>query len=502
MSTINPIPSGAYVQSQWEANKPTSVPILPESWTATVLLSPFGDSSSCLKNYSQLVVGHIECSWTPTESWLRARLYLTRDLTYFDFVFTNRIDKGESRQWYWIDSTPQGVAKNIYGPVTTTLRIPSPTFFSDRIQPGSQYPLMWGNKYPLMCTDTNPTGIDCDHWTDQQNWYAFRRGTGHLFRILTMEPKNPLLLPILGSYYIANIPTFRPNTVSESSQKLIYSIGEGAAQGVTSDSNPMITQRDIHQAMADPLASAKCTLREIEELLPGFTPMPAEVVIPSWPYQLYIEGWTLGSFEVFPYRTRVCYLWTEDINSKQQSILIGNGGSALPNTPYLLRADACLNTKGSADALYDWKCDKWVWNDTLPDPNGVPLPVPDWVADADGEVMGQIVGNPHFGLGPYETLNLIAAKVDMGGGQLSIFWVWFLENEVGMLFSESSFINSLGHLQVIDYTRFVRNADVTQGDFSGPFPAAEAAAKLRANVALAHPTILPRRPRTPSVTTF
>jgi hypothetical protein len=502
MSKIKPIPSGAYVQSQWDAHKPTSAPILPASWTATVLLSPFGDSQSPLTNYSQLVVGHIESSWTPTESWMRARLYLTQDLTYFDFYFLNQNDIVENCQWYWIDSTPQGSVNHIYGPLTTTLRIPSPTFFSDRIQPGNPYLLTWGNRYPLMCTDTNPKGIDCDHWTDQRNWYAFRRETGTLFRILTMDPTNPLLLPILGSYYIANIPTFRPYTVSDSSQELIYSIREGDLQGVTSDPNPMITQQDIHRAMADPLACARCTLREIQALLPGFIPKPTGVVRPSWPHRLYIEGWTLGSHDAIPYDTRVCYLWTGNADSKQQSVMIGNGASDLPNTPYLVRADACLNTKGSTYPSYNWKCDKWVWNGdgTQPAPPGIPYP--NWIADADGEVMGQIIGNPHFGLGSCETLNLIAAKVDMGDGQFSIFWVWFLENGAGVLFSEGSFKKSLDHLQLIDYTLFLRDAPVTAGDFSGPFPAAEAAAELRMGAALGHPTILPRRPRTANVASF
>ncbi|HWY89020.1 MAG TPA: hypothetical protein VNX28_20060, partial [Gemmataceae bacterium] len=90
MSLIHPIPSGDYLQAQWKANKQTTAPVLPASWTATVLLSPFGDSKSPLKNYSQLVVGHIESSWSPSESWLRARLYLTQDQTYVDFVFINQ----------------------------------------------------------------------------------------------------------------------------------------------------------------------------------------------------------------------------------------------------------------------------------------------------------------------------------------------------------------------------------------------------------------------------
>src|SRR5262249_30655319 len=163
---------------------------------------------------------------------------------------------------------------------------------------------------------------------DGQSWYAFRWGC--LFRILTMYPTNPQQFPILGSYYIANIPTFTQNAVSDSSMQLIQRIKEGPVRAMPSYWNPMVTQQDIHRALAYPLASAPCTSSDIQALLPGFIPMPAGVALPSWTDQVYIEGWTLY-IEVVPYRTRVCYLWTGDDNSKQQSIFIGNGGSALPN---------------------------------------------------------------------------------------------------------------------------------------------------------------------------
>ena len=56
MSLPNPIPSGAQLESQRQARKPANLPALPPSWTAAALLSPFGDSISPMKNYSQLTV--------------------------------------------------------------------------------------------------------------------------------------------------------------------------------------------------------------------------------------------------------------------------------------------------------------------------------------------------------------------------------------------------------------------------------------------------------------
>src|SRR5262249_33981637 len=103
MSKIPPIPVGPDVQAEWEANMKVAgsmTPTLPMSWTATVLLTPFGDPISPLRNWQQLVVGTIESSWTESESWLRARLYLTQDLRYFDFVFTAQKQDGlDQYQW-------------------------------------------------------------------------------------------------------------------------------------------------------------------------------------------------------------------------------------------------------------------------------------------------------------------------------------------------------------------------------------------------------------------
>jgi hypothetical protein len=464
-----------------------------------VLLSPFGDAKPALSNYSQLVVARIEYCWAPNEHWMRTRLYLTQDQTYFDFVFISQYHKDETCEWYWIDSTPAGVVNNIYGPLPTKkLQIPSPTFFLDMTRAGSEDALRWGNRYPLMCTDTNPEGIDCDHWIGGRRWYSFRRDTGKLFRILTMDSGNPQALPILGSYYLANIPTFRRGAASNGSRELLERIRKGAVRPVAGfPNNDMLTQEDIQRAMKDPLASASCTLQDIQTVLPGFIPKPAGVPLPSWTDRLYIEGWTLFK-DAVPYRTRVCYLWTGDTNSKQQTVLIGEPIDGGPNparpscNAYLARADACLSARGTGLAIYQWTCERWEWNSNEQGPS-LGLPYPNWLARDNAVVMGQIVGNSDFGLAPCEPLNLIAANADKGDGELAVFWVWFLGNGVGMMFSEATFKNSDRHLEVIDYGLFVRDAPVTQDDFSGPFPAAEVAARVRVDAVRGHPTSPPRK---------
>jgi hypothetical protein len=79
MTAPNKIPAGGDLDAARVAKKPGFTPRLPAAWTATVLLSPFGDSVSPLPNSPQPVVGVIECSCGKTERWMRAVLYLTHD---------------------------------------------------------------------------------------------------------------------------------------------------------------------------------------------------------------------------------------------------------------------------------------------------------------------------------------------------------------------------------------------------------------------------------------
>jgi hypothetical protein len=494
MSEPEPIRSGLDLESERQSNRPG--PKLPEKWTATSLLSPFGDSISPLKHCSQLVVGAIECCWGRTESWMRANLYLTQDETYFDFVFLNIRDKNGQltrQRWYWIDSDPKGEVKTIYGPFETTLQIPGPESL-DKAQ--------WGNAYPLMCTDTRPDGIDCYHWvvpspgsTDHGSWCTFRKDTGNLFRIFMMDSTNPLSVPILGSFFITNLPTFTANEISEATTLLITSIREGATTERNDYWNPMVTQEDIHRAMAFPIVSRTCTTHDIQAVIPGFRALPSGVKLPCWSNKTYIEGWTLGT-DFIPYYTQVRYLWTNDANSKQQTVFVGLG--TVPGKGvYTVRTDTCLDATGAAQPYYEWQVSTNSWKfykclDSLP---GVGPPQPDWVERDNGVVMGQILGNQNFGLGPNQTLNLIAAQLPRGRGEMAIFWLWFLENGSGMLFSEGNYMNSLSHnLQIIDYRKFIQNAALTELDFDNP---CAATTKAVANVKLnyAHVPVIPIRTR-------
>ena len=460
------IPDGWFLDRQWKDTKPTVRPPLPSTWSATLLLSPFGDSISPLRNFSQVAIGTIEYSYTDDFSGMRVRLYNTEDLLYFDFLFVKRVKSADGAAWYWLDSTPNGPVKKVYGPFTTTLQVPAPTFLADPDNGGQ-----WGNAYPLMGIDSAHFVIPTPGSTDHGSWYAFRRDTGNLFRVFMMDSHNPLMIPILGSYYIANLPTFTAESISDDTKTVMQQVQSHQAVPRADYWNPLITQEDIHRAMAFPLASASCTPVDLQAVIPGFTPVPAGVAPPVWSNQTYIEGWTLGT-DFIPYWTRVCYLWTGDANSKQQSIFVGLGLNAGQGT-YYQRSDTCLNMAGTTQPYYTFPTGGFgEWTCTLcqrppPPPFNVGLPKPDWLSRQNGRAMAQIVGNPNFG---GQALNLFAAQLPRSTpGELAIFWVWFTGEGNGVLFTEGNYLNPRSHeLQLIDYTLFVQNAGITQDAFHNP----------------------------------
>jgi len=222
--------------------------------------------------------------------------------------------------------------------------------------------------------------------------------------------------------------------------------------------------------MAFPLALGDCSAKDIEAVIPGFSAVQSGAGLPRWSDKTYAQGWSTGA-DYVPYFTRVCYVWTSRAENKQQTAFIGVGANYSRSSPYSLRTDMCLNQDGTVQPRYEWdnSSNAWGFRECLqPNPH-VGTPFPDWLESDGALIMGQIRGNPEFGLASNQTLNLIAARAPRGGGELAIFWVWFLENGVGILFSEGNYVNPLSHnLQVIDYNLFVRNARLSEEDFYNP----------------------------------
>src|SRR5262249_48205346 len=131
----------------------------------------------------------------------------------------------------------------------------------------------------------------------------------------------------------------------------------------------------------------------------------------------------------------------------------------------------------------------WAWTLCQQPIPGVGLPKPDWLKLDNGRAMAQIVGNPNFGLAQGQALNLFAAPLPRGAGELALFWVWFTGEGNGVLFTEGNYLHPRSHnLQLIDYTLFVQNAGLTQQAFDGPCGWFTATAQAKARTAHGHPT--------------
>lgn len=283
-----------------------------------------------------------------------------------------------------------------------------------------------------------------------------------------MDSANPMMLPLLGAYFIANFESFKTG-VSKESKKLLETVKAGGTVHRRRYWNPMVTQQDVHRALAFPITFAKCTSKDIQKVLPGFTATPPQIPLPTWSDKLFIEGWALA-LDLIPYRARICYHFTGDDRRKQQSIFIGWGANPGSGS-YFKRTDTCLNASGTDMPYFEWN-DSSGWGDPkycLPFLSEIGPPLPDWPSEDHAVFMGQIRGNANFGLEADQVLNLIAGDIPAPHGELGIFWAWFVDNEVGMLFSEAKFINPLSHtLQLVDYNLFLRDAPIVDSDFSDP----------------------------------
>jgi hypothetical protein len=452
--SAKPLPDPSELTAERDRLNPSAPPTLPDQWRAQFLLTPFGDMQPPMANYDQLVVADVTYSYS-SGPWMRVGLYLTEDLRYFDFLFA-------PGKWYWLTSTPGGSVTGYYGPFETPLTVPAPDFIG--AMKGR-----YGNTWPIM-------GTPCDGWvvpTDDEHgsWYSFGTDSGNLSRIFTFDTGNPVKIPILGSYYLANVAAFAAQAPSEDLPALLE--GTAATTESPAASNPMVTQEDIQRALAAPLASAPCTLQQIQALIPGLVPTPGGS-LPVWSDQTFIRGWTIGT-DFIPYNTVVYYWYSY---GQQQSSFFGLGlepgkGSYEDMQRTCLYSFAGEPSKDYTD-IPQYAFAKGNWTPQCCDGKipGVGVPRPDWVAAANGQIAASITGNAAFGCGPGETLNLIRCPFERGPGEEALFWVWFTAEQVGVLFTEANFLNSTDHsLQLIDYEEFERDATwINPGNFGDPCP--------------------------------
>jgi hypothetical protein len=462
--TSKSVPTPEQISAKLKAGRSGTPPLFPVNWQASFVLSPFGDAKppAGMKNYDQLVVANITCYDDPlVGSAMRVGLYLLEDLQYFDFVF---IDSG---QWYWLNNAPGEEPTDYYGPFSTTLQAPTLGFLSQAVY-GGQWPLAGtltdGWMVPTVDSTLPPHG----------NWISLRSEDQALWRVINLDSNNPMNLPILGSYFMANTSNYTTFTPPPGVllPPTLQALLKRPPKAQVSAPSSMVTQRDIQTAMANPLFSSPCTLEQIQALVPGIT-QPQNLPLPQWTNQVYINGWSLG-YDAYPYPTHVWY----DYNIPcQRSEFDGFGNGAGNNSPNV-RQDTVLYASYFDNPIYQWQSGAWQLNCCNPRADGIGVPRPDFLASSNGAIKATIVGNPSFGLSSGETLLITRATMLRDTDPdpkvapiLSVFWLWFMADWQGVFFSECNYVNSVTEheLFTIDYGEFVQNAPIDpSSDFTDP----------------------------------
>ena len=312
-------------------------PILPLDWNATFILSPFGDATPPMNNYDQLVIADVTCfNDFIAGNGMRVSLYLLEELQYFDFAFSGG-------QWYWLESQPGQEPTNYAGPFPTSLQ---------PLNVGLLAQAVYGGQWAVAGTLTDGWVVPTQNVQPQHgNWYSLRSEDRILWRVLNVDLNNPLNVPILGAYFMVNVSNYTPLPAYLLPPPFVKMLREGKGKAVAGAQSPLVTQRDIQNAMANPIFSASCTLQQIQALVPGITPPPTPMPpLPAWTDQVYIRGWTLGG-DYFPYYTQVWYDYTIPC---QRSEFIGFGNNVGQNT-YNDRQDTVLYANYTNNPVYQWQ---------------------------------------------------------------------------------------------------------------------------------------------------
>lgn len=443
MTPCIPVPSPDAIKSAFFPTGAHPPVTMPTAWNAVVLLTPFGGGSQQSGPVTdQLIVGDISYqSLSQNDAYMRCRLYLLEDLTYFDFLFHT---VNGATQWWWLVSDPSdstGTPTASYGPFGSSAKVPAPNFLaSNRFSYAGSWNIHGRMQNSYSSRNTAQAGT----------WYFFNSSAGALSRIMNVDNNNDFAVPVIGSYYFVEVSQY-----GESSANL-QGLCDSCPQSTTSSTGPssLLTQADLFKAMLNPPSGAPqiaCTLARIQELIPGLSPAPASIPIPSWTNRVNSNCVMVGQ-DVFPY---YCQLWYDWQRGVQVTVFVFQDDSGA----YTIRQDERL-PKGQVGPSVDYAWDGTSWNASCSTANGgdVPMPVPDFVKAGQGRCRGVITAHPIWGSVTIWTVEL------GGGGSWADFWYWFDDKQRGVIFS----LAPASSLTIIDYQTFVQDGEIQACIFDDP----------------------------------
>ena len=454
-------PGASEVRERYRLGDAVAPPTFPAAWRTPFILNPFGNSTPPLgQSYDQLVLADVTyaADW---QGWggagMLVDLYLLETLICVSFFFRNMPDG--ATQWWWLCRTiPGGPIRNSYGPFPTSLRVPNQAF----LQPGG-YDAQWGGHWTAALRASNhyvvptaPQGQKFGSWfmVDPSSV-----GASIPLRVANIGADNALRLPVLGAYFLA-LSSGRNLLGGEP----VPDIGPGLGRNLDAPAgygNPLVTQKDLQAAFANPLCSCACTAADIAALVPGLEATPSWP-LPEWSNQVYIEGTTIGE-SLLCYPTTVFY---NDLlaNPSAPSSEPGRQLSRFINfsadgTGELdQRQDELLGSASGHANQYRWDQGGWQAYCQQPIP-GIGYARRNFPALSGSSVKGCIRGNADFGIGPGHALYFVVSGPMPRPGTASIFWWWFMDDQTGVLFSECELATPPDHaLSIIDYAEFQRDA--------------------------------------------
>ena len=171
-------------------------------------------------------------------------------------------------------------------------------------------------------------------------WYWFNSGADRLARIMNIRTENDFQVAVLGAYYLVDFPSFR--RLPSSTLGRLHEFCSRSATRATAGSD-MLTLQDILTAMGAPPSGSqiKCTLQQIQALIPGISCPTRAFAPPSWTNRVHHECYMIG-LPPYPYYGQVWYDWTCGM---QVTVLVGKADD---DGVYRQRTDMFL-PKGKQD---------------------------------------------------------------------------------------------------------------------------------------------------------
>lgn len=436
------VPSPDEIKARLFPHGNVPCPRLPTIWNARALLVPPGGTQVGLAPRDELFAASLTYdASTPDTQFLRAKLYALESLAYIDLLF--RTTSAGSEVWL-LSSRPDvenDVPDAAFGPIPVKTKVPN---VNGLAQFGFNHAGTW-----------QVLGRARDAFSGRKaaspgTWFWFDSGSNRIGRIMNVAQSNDIGIPVLGSFYIIDFPRF---SVEESSniQAIFAKCANAQPTQIQTDCVTLADLLVLFANVPQQLAK-KCSLADIQGLLPGFKPGSTAQTVPSWSNQVTSECFMIGQ-DLYPYYCQVWYDWTA---GAQLTVFVQQdaGGN------YNQRFDELLpKGKVGPAIVYNWNGASWDLACCQAGQSVVPMPVPNFVQVGHGKCRANFLNDPYYG-----NTSFWSVVLGGGGGSTADFWYTFDEQQRGVIFS----LSPAGSLTIIDYQTFVRGAAIPACMFVDP----------------------------------